>query len=193
MTVVKRAGMAKIAINEIRTVIEDTRASKLGGLNIAFTLWEAAVVPKLLWNSETWLNIQPKTIKLLNDIFNQFYRSILRISTGCPKVTLYWQTGSYLPQNIILKNKLNFLHHLSNLPEPSLAKEVFRIQETSSSSSSNLLQELREHLSNLGIASQEGISKMIWKRQIRKYISTQNKNDLIGMVANSKKTNLKIS
>ena len=186
-TVIKRSGIAKMAINDIRTVVEDTRASQLGGLNLAFTLWEAAIIPKLLWNSETWMCIQPKTIKILNNIFNQFYRSILRISTGCPKVNLYWQTGGYLPQNLVLKNKLNFLHHLSNLLESSLAKEVFRIQESLSSSSPSLLKELEEHLSNLPITSPEGLSKRLWKRQIDKYIYNKNVKDLIGMTTDSKK------
>ena len=188
-TVVKRAGMAKMAINEIRTVIEDTRASQLGGINLAFTLWNSAIVPSLLWNSETWTNIKPKTMKVLNDIFNQFYRSILRISKGCPKVNLYWQTGSYLPQNLILKNKLNFVHHLSNLPEQCLAKEVYRIQEVSSFPS--LFQEVGEHLANLGITTPEGISKRTWKQKIERYIFNRNKEDLIGMATNGKKVNSK--
>ena len=39
-TVIRRASVARLAIYEIRTVIEDTRAEKMGALNLAFSIWK---------------------------------------------------------------------------------------------------------------------------------------------------------
>ena len=71
-TVLKRQGLARLAIHEIRAVVEDTRASNIGGINVALALWEGGVDTMLLYNSETWLNISSKTWKILNSIFNDF-------------------------------------------------------------------------------------------------------------------------
>ena len=59
-TVMKRLGVAKQAIFEIRAVIEDRRASTIGGINIAFKIWEASVLTMLAFNSETWISIPQK-------------------------------------------------------------------------------------------------------------------------------------
>ena len=46
-----------------RAVIEDRRASTIGGINIAFEIWEASVLSMLAFNSETWINIPKKRLK----------------------------------------------------------------------------------------------------------------------------------
>ena len=88
-TVLKRQGIVKQSIIEIRTLIEDRRASSIGGINLAFSLWET-VVSSLLYNSETWLRIPKKTMKVLKDIFNTFYSTIFRIGKGTPIIYYYW-------------------------------------------------------------------------------------------------------
>ena len=85
----KRIPIAKQAIHEIRMIVEDARADKIGGINVAFTIWEASVLPMLLYNGESW-NPREKTMKILRGVFNEFFRSIFRISSGCPQVAYYW-------------------------------------------------------------------------------------------------------
>ena len=79
---------------EIRTVIEDTRSEIMGSLNIAFMIWETAIIPMLLYNSECFMGIGKKTIKVLEDLFHTFCRAILRIGTGFPIPSFYWESGS---------------------------------------------------------------------------------------------------
>ena len=95
-TVVKRVAIVRHSIYEIRTVIEDTRAERLGAINTAFSLWEEGILGMLLYNSETWISMRKKTIKILDDVFHLFCRVILRVPVSCPKVNFYWQSGSYL-------------------------------------------------------------------------------------------------
>ena len=75
-TVLKRLGIAKKSITDIRTVIEDKRAEHIGGFNVAIDIWEAAVIPMLFNNADTWVNMQRKTIKVLDGMFTTFYRSM---------------------------------------------------------------------------------------------------------------------
>ena len=105
-TVLKRIPIAKQAIHEIRMIVEDVRADKIGGINVAFTIWEASVLPMLLYNGETW-NPKEKT-KILRGIFDEFFRSIFRISSGCPQVAYYWEVGALEVRNILLQKRLMF-------------------------------------------------------------------------------------
>ena len=59
-TVKARTGLAMKSIYEIRSVIDDCRSSICGGLSTGLLIWESAVVPRLLYNSEVWINVQEK-------------------------------------------------------------------------------------------------------------------------------------
>ena len=83
-TILQRIGLIKHFINELRSIVEDRRAKCLGGINVAFTIWEQAIVPSLIHNSETWGFIPKKSMKLLTNVFNSFYEALFRIDTVTP-------------------------------------------------------------------------------------------------------------
>ena len=91
-------------------------------------IWEQAVLPKLLFNSGCWLEITESTMEDLEMMQLKFYRCLLAVGQGCPKPSLYWETGGYLMRNRILKSKLLLLHHVTTMGEDTLAEEVFDIQ-----------------------------------------------------------------
>ena len=184
-TVIKRIGIAKKAVFEVRAVIEDKRSNKIGGFNVALEIWDAAIVPMLLNNCESWLSIPKKTLKVLDDLFNIFYRSLFRIGSGCPKANLYWQCGTLTVDNIILQKKLLFLFHLANLPRDSLAYEVFSIQETQGLFS--LLTENEEHLSKLQFHASRQMSKWHFKKLVRDYIHKRQRETLLNTIKSYKK------
>ena len=72
LTVVKRLGVARQILYEIRAVIEDLRAQRLGSLGTAFDIYEQSVLQMILVNSETWVSIPRKTMKILDDFFHFF-------------------------------------------------------------------------------------------------------------------------
>ena len=104
-TVLNRVKVATQSIYEIRAVVEDFRAQHLGGINVAYDIWETAVIGMVLYNSETWDIIQNRTMKILNNLFNEFHRIIWRIGVGCPIPNMYRFSGSILPVNLILPCK----------------------------------------------------------------------------------------
>ena len=166
-------------------IIEDRRAAVLGGINLAFTFWDQAVLPMVLYNAESWCNITRKTYKILNDLFNTFFRSIFRIGTGTPIANFYWQVGAKKVENIILQKKLCFLHHLSNLEEGSLAREILEIQEENSYR--GLFSECEEYINKLGRDKLRQMSKYQWKKEVRRFIEQKNEKELLQDIKKYKK------
>ena len=184
-TVKKRKGLAIASIYEIRAVVKDCRSNIIGGLQTGIDLWEAAVVPMLLFNAETWVEVSKGTVEELEQIQKRFLRCLLSVGVGCPTPSLYLETGSMLISNRILQRKLLFLHHLATLPDTSLAKEVYDIQ--TQLSLPGLVNECQEFLSNHELYSIERYTKSAWKRKIKWLVFEKNKDDLIAMSRKYKK------
>ena len=186
-TVAKRKGLAIASIYEIRSVVEDCRSNILGGLQIGLNLWEATIVPMLLFNSETWVNITDKTLNELETIQKRFLRCILAVGPGCPIPSMYWETGTVLMKYRILQRKLIFLHHLSTLPDSSLAKEVYTLQKQLNLP--GLLTECEEFLHKYELYDMESYSKAQWKRKVKAIIFQLNEDNVVSMSKNYKKIN----
>ena len=159
--------MAKHAVYELRTIMED----------VAFEIWELAILPMLLFSSETWTDISKKTLRRLSDFFNQFFRIIFRIGSGCPIVNFYWQTGSLKVQYHILQKKMMFYHHLANLPVNSLGRTVLEIQVEKSLP--GLAKDIEEHLTNIGVNDIREVTKYHWKKKVKSYVAELNKRELL--------------
>ena len=125
-TVTKRIGIAKQAVFEIRSVIEDRRAQSIGGINLAFEIFNASVLGMLLHNCETWDSIPKKTMKILNDLYLLFFRTIFRIGNGAPIVNFFWETGTMKPKFLILQRTLRFIFHLANQSDKALSKQILK-------------------------------------------------------------------
>ena len=186
-TVKKRKGLAIASIYEIRAVVEDCRSNAIGDLITGIDLWEAAVLPMLLYNAETWMSISKSTLNELEDIQKRFYRCLMSVGSGCPIPSLYLETGGMLMSNRILLKKLLFLHHLATLPETSLAKEVYNLQ--TQLNLPGLVSECQEFLRDHELVDIQKFNKYQWKRKIKQIVLDKNKDDLIEMSRKYKKIN----
>jgi hypothetical protein len=180
ITVKKRKGLVSLSIYEIRSVIEDCRSQVCGGLSAGLDIWELAVLPKLLYNSDCWMDISTDTLKELEDIQLTFYRCLLAVGSGCPLPSLYWETGGTLMKNRILQKKLLFLHHVATLPNDTLAREVYEVQ--AKLELPGLLKECKEFLVINGITNLSLYSKLQWKSFVIKKIKSMNKDDILNMM-----------
>ena len=61
-TISKRIGIAHKTIYEIKSIIEDPRNMKPGGVHTAIQIWEMSVMPALLFSSECWFNLEKKEL-----------------------------------------------------------------------------------------------------------------------------------
>ena len=186
VTVLKRKGLSLKLISEIKLTIEDCRSKVLGGILTGLEIWKMAVVPFLFGNCETWMEIPKKATNLLNSIQNTFFRSLFGICNGCPIPAFYWDTGTLLATNYIMLKKLLFLHHLSTLPENSLAKEIFDLQKENALP--GLVSECDSFMTDLGIDNDPTVyTKNQWKKLVKGKVNLKNKNDLLNMIKSYKK------
>ena len=188
-TVMKRVGIVKQTILDIRTVIEDTRANKLGAINVAFNIWEQALCLMILQNSESWIGLTKKTLRVLDDLFQGFSQKIWRVCVGSPIPNYYWISGCLKSSNSILLRKLEFAHHLANLPPDSLGRIIFDLEESDIKGHS-LKKDCADHIAAIGIESLRDVSKAVWKRKIKKYIYDKQRNELLEDMRSYKKLNV---
>ena len=176
-TVNRRKMAVSRAIYEIRNVVNDCRSHILGGLVTGLELWESAVVPMLLYNSETWAEISKKSIDELEGIQMNFLRTILGVGKGCPIPMLFSETGTLLMEYRILQNKLLFLYHLEQLPESSLANQVYKTQVRHGIP--GIASECQEFFSKFEIFDLSQYSKLQFKRLVKSKVKEMNKSKLI--------------
>ena len=109
-TVNSRIGLARRAVYEIRTIIEDSRASVVGSIQVGLNIWEMSVIPMLLSSSEVWSDIPSKTMRKLEETHSLMLTNLLGVSKrGCPEVSLYLETGSLTMKNQIILHQMLFL------------------------------------------------------------------------------------
>jgi hypothetical protein len=141
------------------------------------------VLPFLLNNCESWTGVSETTIGVLDNLQNQFYRTLLNVPLGTPTPALYWECGGMLMKNRIIKKKLIFLHHIATLEKTALAFQIYEAQERLMLP--GLLEECQPFLIKFGITRFTGYSK--WKKLINEKMTQVNKTDILEKMAPYKK------
>ena len=127
-TIEDREPKIKGALYEAAAIVDDWRAQCIGGFRSAVDLWELAILPTLLYNSETWVHIPKVAVDKLEDLQLFFVRLILRVPQGTPKVALQSETGLLSMKLRIWKRKCMLIHHIKNMENGTLAKQVYSEQ-----------------------------------------------------------------
>jgi hypothetical protein len=115
------------------------------------------------------------------------YRILLNVPKTCPKPALCWEMGGIQREFRIVLKKLNFLWHLNNLDEGTLAKEIFQAQKEQKLP--GLVQECLDWIAILKLPNllREKITKPQWKKQVREAITKHNEGDLRAKMNTSSK------
>ena len=173
------------SIYETRAVVDDCISQVCGGLTAGLDIWEMAIHPMLLYNSECWLDISNETTQELENIQKKFYKCLFAVGSGCPTTALYWQTGGLKMKNRILMRKLLFLHHVATLPADTLAREVYEVQKKLDLP--GLLQECKEFLVKHEITKLRHYSSFQWKNLVKCKIYEMNKCEIVSEMKSSQK------
>ena len=64
-TIKSRTARTKGAIYEVKSILEDFRMQKVGGLIGGFDIWEMAIVQSLLNNAQTWTDMSEESLSAL--------------------------------------------------------------------------------------------------------------------------------
>ena len=113
-----------------------------------FDIYNNSICPMLYYCAELWNPMPKKTLKKLNKLTITYLRVALGIGKkgGCPIVSLFWHTGTYLPENKILYFKIMFVHHIANLDDSSLAKEFYESQKNNYRNIPSVVSEVEDFL-----------------------------------------------
>ena len=90
-------------------------------------------------------------------------------------------------ENLILQKQLMFFLHLANIPDDSLAGEVFQLQLENSEE--GIINKCKEHLPMIGYPNPREETKRMWKSKIKKYIEEKNRCDLLNDIRKYEKLN----
>ena len=176
LTINKRIGLAKKAIFEIKFILEDCRSKIAGGLNTGLLIWESCIIPFILNNSSTWLDIKQKDIERLVKLQNLFLSVLLGIQ-NCPAVMMYWDLAILTIPNRILKNKLMFYHHIANLPDHALCRKILDTKVRLKLG--GLHEEVRQFLARHQVIDIQKFTKPEWKRFVDRKLNLENREFLI--------------
>ena len=88
----------------------------------AIKLFEAQVIPALLHNSESWIDITETHIADLEAFQEKFIRKLMRLAPSTPKAILHWDSGLKLMRWRIAEKKLRFLMKLMDKEGLNIAK-----------------------------------------------------------------------
>ena len=181
-TVQGRSGLAVSAVNEIRSVLEDCRVNVAGGLCAGIDIWELSVLPFLLNNCSVWADIPKGVYEQLENIQKMFYRYLFATPISTPTPALLWETGGLTMQNRIKIHKLSFYHHLVNLETSAVASRVATVAQRAGYP--GLMKEYQELCSDLKLPNPKQVSKLSWKRLVKKAVTEANRKNLLEIIQN---------
>ena len=127
-TIAHRRGQVKRCIFEVGAVLNDIRMQTIGGITSGLVIWNMAIIPYLLNNSEVWVDSDKTCIDELEKLQTLFLSVLLAVPVSCARPALAWDTQTLSMENRVAQRKLNFVCHVKRLGEDSLAKQVYQEQ-----------------------------------------------------------------
>ena len=170
------------SILEIKTIVEDYRNKKKGGIMTGIDLWEMSVIPSLLNNCGSWNMVDTETFTKLNKLQNTLLRYLLSTPRSTPIPSLPWEFGILPIKFRIIVKKLCLAKHITSLEEGSLAKETYETQlKYSFPGLATDAKQLIKSLNLPDITEKEvcnTYSKLTWKNLVKKTVRKQCENEL---------------
>ena len=188
-TVAKRYGACLHKILELKSVIEDFRMHSLGGIKVGMEIFKLAILPQLLYNSDTWVEMTEQTVNRIESLQRILLRCLLCVPNSTPVAALSWDSGLISLRYQIYQNKLMFIHHLMSLDPSSLASEIFTLQKNFNLP--GLVKEGRQLFEQFSLPNiideERKISKLQWKRLVKKTMYESFGNYLANEIKSSSK------
>merc|ERR1711949_99735 len=107
-----RIRILKTTCDEIIKTSESPWMGSLRNSETPFKLFEARVIPSLLNNSESWIDIQNGHIKDLQDFQDEFIRRVLHLPGQTTKAIINWDIGMTPMKWRIAGKKLQYMRKI---------------------------------------------------------------------------------
>ena len=95
-----------------------------GSSMAAIKLFEAQVIPALLFNCESWIDISENQINELQGFQDNFIRKLMHLPASTPKAILHWDGGMQGIKWRIAERKLLFLRKLMKKDDTNICRRA---------------------------------------------------------------------
>ena len=168
-TVKKSCGKYFSAIMEISSILQDFRIDSVGGIKAGLAIYELALVPSLLNNADTWVDISKETVNRLESMQNTMFRYLIAVLNSTPQPILRFELGHLSMKEKNHIKKLCLLYYLRSLPAESLGNEFYEMQVKYSFP--GLISECRKlikyYILEDIIDGNVVLSKQVWKKRVK--------------------------
>ena len=127
-SVKERVAKTKGSIYELRALIEDFRMQTIGGMEAAIDLYESCIVPSLLSNASTWMEVRKETVERLDGLQDLLGRVLLQVPQSTPKLATRGALGLLGMKWRVWEAKVLLVVAIWEQEEDCLAREVLEEQ-----------------------------------------------------------------
>ena len=129
-TITQRLGKVKGLMYEVAAIMKDQRMQAMGGMQVAWEIWERSLVPALLANCGSWVGIPKTALKTLNSTQSLYCRLIYSCPDSTPIPALRGEAGLLDFEHRIMLEKICLVTKLMNQDseEDFYAKEILKEQ-----------------------------------------------------------------
>ena len=127
-TIKAREPKIKGSIYELRALTEDYRMQAVGGCQSALDLYESCIIPSLLTNAGTWVDMSEKAVNILDTTQDTFARVLMALPFSAPRASLRAALGLLGGKWRVWEAKLLLLQAIRRQEEGGLAREVLEEQ-----------------------------------------------------------------
>ena len=139
--------------------------------SVRMLLMETTVKQTLLFNTETWVNVLPSEMELIDRYHYEILRKVFEQRENVPYYGLLAETGYWPFSYIIIYKRLMFFHHLINSDERRISRQIVINQMKMEKKKNNWYGSVREWLERLEMETEEEeileISKSRWKKELK--------------------------
>ena len=96
--------------------------------SIRFMLLEMVVKPTLLFNTETWININKEEMKMIDQAHYEVLKRVFEQRDSTPYYGILMETGHWPFSYVIVYKRLMFFHHLIHSEERRIARKLVKSQ-----------------------------------------------------------------
>ena len=169
-TIKERMRKQTSKVNDIILLADAPMMGADGSSRTAIKLFEAQVIPALLFNCESWIGITEGQINDLQNFQDKFLRKLMHLPISTPKAILHWDSGMEMMRWRIARQKLLFLRKIMLKDNDNICKRAI-INETILEAE-GLGHECRGLATTLGLKDLRVSFKTTSKGDIRRAVST---------------------
>ena len=91
---------------------------------LAIRLFQSQIIPALLFNSESWIDLSQAHLSDLQNFQDKFLRKLMRMPPITTKALLHWDRGMEMMKWRIAKKKIVFIRNISMRNNDSICKQT---------------------------------------------------------------------